>query len=561
MYRGGAEQKIRKYLIDNNYVDAVIQLPTDLFFGTNIATCILVIKKNKPDNKVLFIDATNEFVRGSAKNKLNDGHMQKILDCYSKRYVEAHFSYLAAHQEIADKDYNISVGAYVEPEDTLEVINIKELNAEIEKIVTRQSELRMQIDAIVADLKGGCCMSRIDDLIKKHCPDGVEFKELGECIEKNTGGGTPSKAISKYWNGDIPWASVGDLTIPGNYISSTRNFITKEGLKSSSSNLIKRGNVVVAVKISPGTMKIASTDIAINQDIRGLTLKRFITAEFLTYYFQTMDIIGNGAIVKSITRRTLERIKIPAPPLPVQQEIVAILDRFTRLEAELEAELEARRKQYAYYRNSLLSLNEIGENLERERCFVQWRTLGEVAMYSDTRIEASAINAENYVGVDNLLQNRAGKTDSSYLPISGRLTRYERDDILLGNIRPYLKKIWHSDRHGGTNGDVLVVRIKKAEKENILPRYLYQILADDNFFQYAMKTAKGAKMPRGNKPMIMKYQLALPSLEEQARIVAILDKFDALVNDISSGLPAEIAARRKQYEYYRNQLLTFQEAA
>ena len=155
MYRGGAEQKIRKYLVDNNYVDAVIQLPTDLFFGTTIATCILVMKKNKSDSQVLFIDATHEFVRGSAKNKLNDGHMQKILDCYAQRQVEAHFSYLASHQEIADKDYNISVGTYVEPEDTREVVDIKTLNADIEQIVARQSELRMQIDAIVADLEGG----------------------------------------------------------------------------------------------------------------------------------------------------------------------------------------------------------------------------------------------------------------------------------------------------------------------------------------------------------------------------------------------------------------------
>lgn len=182
-------------------------------------------------------------------------------------------------------------------------------------------------------------------------------------------------------------------------------------------------------------------------------------------------------------------------------------------------------------------------------------------MYSDTRIESSEINSENYVGVDNLLQNRAGKTISNYVPDAGRLTCYEEDDILLGNIRPYLKKIWHSDRQGGTNGDVLVIRIKRDEKENIHPRYLYQILADDNFFHYAMKTAKGAKMPRGNKQMIMKYKVPVPSIDDQERIVAILDKFDALVNDISVGLPAEITARRQQYEHYRNKLLTFQEAA
>ena len=154
MYRGGAEQKIRKYLVGNNYVDAVIQLPKDLFFGTTIATCILVLKKNKSDSKVLFIDATKEFVRGSAKNKLSNTHMNKILDCYASRKTNKHFSRLVNHKEIEDKDYNISVGTYVEPEDTREVVNIKKLNAEIEKIVARQSKLRTQIDTIVVNLEG-----------------------------------------------------------------------------------------------------------------------------------------------------------------------------------------------------------------------------------------------------------------------------------------------------------------------------------------------------------------------------------------------------------------------
>ena len=154
MYRGGAEQKIRKYLVDNNYVDAVIQLPADLFFGTTIATCILVLKKNKSDSKVLFIDGTSEFVRGSAKNKLSDTNSKKILDCYIAREDQEYFSRLVKHEEIKEKDYNISVGTYVTPEDTREVIDITELNARISKIVFRQNELRTQIDAIVADLEG-----------------------------------------------------------------------------------------------------------------------------------------------------------------------------------------------------------------------------------------------------------------------------------------------------------------------------------------------------------------------------------------------------------------------
>lgn len=153
LYRGGAEQKIRQYLVDNNYIDAVIQLPPDLFFGTTIATCILVLKKNKSDNKVLFIDASAEFVRGSAKNKLANAHAKRILDCYTNRDNQDHYSHLVDHAEIAEKDYNISVGTYVAQKDTREIVDIAELNASISQIVKRQHELRIQIDAIVANLE------------------------------------------------------------------------------------------------------------------------------------------------------------------------------------------------------------------------------------------------------------------------------------------------------------------------------------------------------------------------------------------------------------------------
>jgi len=195
---------------------------------------------------------------------------------------------------------------------------------------------------------------------------------------------------------------------------------------------------------------------------------------------------------------------------------------------------------------------------------VEWKALGEVGEYSTTRISSDLLDKTNYVGVDNLLQNRAGKTDSNYVPTEGNLTGYCQNDILIGNIRPYLKKIWHADRVGGTNGDVLVIH---PTDETINPRYLYQVLADDMFFDYNMQHAKGAKMPRGNKAKIMEYPIPIPfptdpekSLTEQARIVAILDKFDALTNSITEGLPREIEQRQKQYEYYREMLLNFPKA-
>jgi type I restriction enzyme M protein len=154
MYRGGAEQKIRKYLVDNNYVDAVIQLPSDLFFGTSIATCILVLKKSKKDNKTMFIDASAEFVRANTKNKLDDRHRARILDSFTTREDSEYFSRLVDNSAIAENDYNLSVSSYVVKVDTREVIDIITLNAEIEQIVARQSELRTSIDAIVRDLEG-----------------------------------------------------------------------------------------------------------------------------------------------------------------------------------------------------------------------------------------------------------------------------------------------------------------------------------------------------------------------------------------------------------------------
>lgn len=155
LYRGGAEQKIRKYLIDNNYVDAVIQLPPDLFFGTTIAICIIVLKKSRRDNATLFIDASREFTRSGNKNKLTLAHQKKILDAFTAREDIPHFARLVENSAIADNGYNIAVSSYVAQEDTRESVDITALNADITRIVARQAELRAAIDAIVADLEGG----------------------------------------------------------------------------------------------------------------------------------------------------------------------------------------------------------------------------------------------------------------------------------------------------------------------------------------------------------------------------------------------------------------------
>ncbi|GAA8163118.1 hypothetical protein HpKG118_14970 [Helicobacter pylori] len=155
LYRGNAEGKIREYLVQNNFIDCVIALPDNLFFGTSIATCILVLKKNKQDDTTLFIDASKEFVKEGKKNKLKEHNREKILKTYTERKAIKHFCALASIEKIKENDYNLSVNRYVEQEDTKEIIDIKALNAEISQIVEKQSALRNSLESIIKELEEG----------------------------------------------------------------------------------------------------------------------------------------------------------------------------------------------------------------------------------------------------------------------------------------------------------------------------------------------------------------------------------------------------------------------
>jgi len=155
LYRGGAEQKIRKYLIDNNFVDAIIQLPDNLFYGTSIATCIMVLKRSKSENATLFIDASKEFVKVTNSNKLTDANIEKILTNFAAFSDEQYFARKVSNDDIAAQDYNLSVSTYVAREDTREVIDIKVLNKEIEGIVMRGNKLRGEIDKIIVEIEKG----------------------------------------------------------------------------------------------------------------------------------------------------------------------------------------------------------------------------------------------------------------------------------------------------------------------------------------------------------------------------------------------------------------------
>ncbi|WP_213275181.1 type I restriction-modification system subunit M, partial [Campylobacter vulpis] len=153
LYRGGKEKQIRKYLIDNNFIDTIIQLPDNLFFGTNIATSIIVLKKNKPNMHTLFIDASEQFTKVTKKNILEPSHIDTIVNAYAKREDVEYFSRLVSVEEIRDSDYNLSVSTYITPKDTRELIDITALNAQIAQIVEKQATLRVQINSIIKELE------------------------------------------------------------------------------------------------------------------------------------------------------------------------------------------------------------------------------------------------------------------------------------------------------------------------------------------------------------------------------------------------------------------------
>ncbi len=381
-------------------------------------------------------------------------------------------------------------------------------------------------------------MSKLQELIKKLCPDGVEFRKLGEVCEIYTGGEPPKDTIK------------GDNKDEKHVYPVWANGKEVYGY-SSTYKIDKDATVISSIGANTGSIYFRKAYFTPIIRLKVLVPKNNnLISKYLYYYLSTVTFVVKSSSVPNMNANEVKKLEIPLPPLEVQNEIVRILDTFTSHTAELQAELQARKEQYEYYRNKLLTFD---ENDER----VKWMTLGDVCFYPRQRIPVSLLHKNNYVGVDNLLPNKQGKKESNCVPSEGSCLSYTINDILIGNIRPYLKKIWISNNNGGTNGDVLIYRIREEFLNCVMPKYLYYILSSDDFFDFDNQYAKGAKMPRGDKNMNMKYSVPIPLFSEQQRIISILDKFESLVNDLSEGLPAEIAVVQEQYEYYRNKLLTF----
>jgi type I restriction enzyme S subunit len=316
---------------------------------------------------------------------------------------------------------------------------------------------------------------------------------------------------------------------------------------------------VVAVKIVPGAMRVVERDVAINQDLRGLLLKDDIDPYFLTYYFKTIQVIGNGTIVKGITNSALEGIRIPVPPLEVQREIVRILDQFTQLEAELEAELEARRRQYEHYRRLLLHRVKDAESVP----------LASLGKWQGGATPSKA-NLAYWTGGDIPWLASMDVSDESTDEIRGRVTSLALKEsslrvipatsiavVMRSNILRRTLPIGLINVDTTVNQDIRAL----VAREGVDVEYVYQALRADSEDIRGSCVRTDGSMAAVDSKAFFAWQILLPPLDEQRRVASELRAFDQLVNDLEIGLPAELTARRKQYEYYRDKLLTFEEAA
>ncbi|WGZ32040.1 restriction endonuclease subunit S [Xylella fastidiosa subsp. pauca] len=414
-------------------------------------------------------------------------------------------------------------------------------------------------------------MSRIDELIKQLCPNGVDYKAIGDLGELVRGNGMPKSDFVDSGIGCIHYGQI--YTYYGIWTTRTKSFVSLSKAEK-------------LAKVDPGDLVITNTsenvedvckavawigEVQIVTGGHATVLKHDQDPKYLSYYLQTPQFSvekkkhATGTKVIDVSAKSLAKIKIPVPPLEVQRQIVKVLDTFTTLEAELEAELEARRRQYQYYRDALLRFGEgrdASGNGEDGAEKNQWKATGINRI--DELIAALCPEGVGFKRLGNVTRIRNGKDhkllNDGHIPVygSGGIMRYvdtyayDKPSVLiprkgsLGNLFYVDVPFWNVD----------TIFYTEVDESQVLPKFLYYLLTTVGLGE--MNQAGG--VPSQTQSVLNELKIPIPPLEVQARIVAVLDQFDTLVNDITAGLPAEIAARRQQYAYYRDRLLTFKEA-
>lgn len=396
-------------------------------------------------------------------------------------------------------------------------------------------------------------MSRIDELIAKYCPNGVNHKELWKLTtwDKKFNGVDKSMQpkVIKY-----PYLLAADMNTLETEQGNVRLLATGVGAekytteKLAGSNLCEGEIVAIPwggtpnVKYYKGKFVTADNRIATSNDTTILNNK------FLYYYLcANLDLITSfyrGAGIQHPHMKSVLTMKIPVPPLAVQEEIVNILDSFTLLEAELEAELEARKKQYEHYRDKLLNFADISQG------GVRTMAINQLCEVSRGRVMSKDYLRENigdYPVYSSQTANNGELGKINTFDYDGEYLTWTTDGANAGSV------FYRNGKFSVTN----VCGLLKSKTNDVSMKYLSYCLGN-----VAKKYVnEGMGNPKLMSNVMEKIKVPIPPLEEQERIVSILDKFDALVNDISDGLPAEINARRQQYEYYRDKLLNFEPIA
>lgn len=384
--------------------------------------------------------------------------------------------------------------------------------------------------------------TRIDDLIQQHCPDGVEFLAFTDVGTFTRGGGPQKKDFIDHGVGCIHYGQI--YTHYGVHAEFANAFVSQE--VAARSRLAHPGDVIIAdtsendEDLAKSVAWLGDEPVAVSNHTLIYTSE--LNPKFVSYYLRSAQFDREkrryimGTKVRTISGSAFSKLRIPVPPLPVQEEIVRILDTFTQLEAELEAELEARKQQYEHYRAELLVVPDDSN----------WSTLGELCTIETGKLNANAARENGeyafFTTAQEVSRIDSYRWDAEALLVAGNAN--------VGDVKHYVGKF---DAYQRTY-------VLTNFSDHVDVKFLFYVLKN-GLQRYLEGRTNSAAMTYIVLGTLRDLPVALISLEEQRRIVEVLDRFDALVNDLSVGLPAELAARRKQYEYYRDRLLTFGEAA
>ena len=402
----------------------------------------------------------------------------------------------------------------------------------------------------------------------------VEWKTLGE-VANCFSGGTPKTSNSSFYDGEIPWIRSGEINF--NVIKKSERNITKEGLEKSSAKMIKKNSVVLAMTgATVGRTAVVEIETSSNQSVTAIeTNNRIINYKYLFYFlakeYNNLKKLGQGALT-SLNLSIIKNIKIPVPSIETQEKIVKIFDSYTEyvteLQEKLKKELQARNKQYNYYRDMLLSedyLNKISKKLDSLNYVLRLTTLGEIGKFTrgnglqkkDFREKGKPV-----IHYGQIYTQYGFSTDKTISfaeeNIFSKLRKAKPNDILIAttseNIEDVAKStVWLGNEEVGFSGDMYSYSTNENSK------YIAYYFQTAGFQKQKERKVTGTKLIRIHGEDMEKFTISLPPIEIQNKIVKILDRFQELLSDTKGLLPLEIEQRRKQYEYYREKLLTFDE--